>query len=323
MLLLITVVGWGISWPFLKIALTEIPPWTFRGLIAPAAAILVFGIGALLKYDLGRPTGQWREISLAALLNITFWHIFSAFGIKLLGGGQASIIAYTMPLWAVLFSTWLIGETLTLARMAGLGVGMAGLAVLVSGEVGILASSPLGALFMLTAACAWGAGTTLQKKVKWKISPVSLVGWQLLIGGLPITITFFIDAGSWEPVSTAAVFSTIFVLVYPIILCWFAWFTIVDRSCRSLYGVHFGRSGAGCRKFGSGSWGSHRLAGDCLASPDLHCYRACPKTRQICENIFRLTHFEPSNTHIIDKACFTEPRGSQNTVRPRCRGERQ
>ena len=29
--------------------------------------------------------------------------------------------------------------------------------------------------------------------------------------------------------SEAAVFSTIFVLVYPIILCWFAWFTIVDQ----------------------------------------------------------------------------------------------
>ena len=230
MLLLATVVGWGISWPFLKIALTEIPPWTFRGLIAPAAAILVFGIGALLKHDLGRPTGQWREITLAALLNITFWHVFSAFGIKLLGGGQASIIAYTMPLWAVLFSTWLIRETLNPARVAGISAGMAGLAVLVSGDVGILASSPLGALFMLVAACAWGAGTTLQKKVDWTISPVSLVGWQLLIGGLPITITaLFIDAGSWEPVSAAAVWSTIFILVYPIILCWFAWFTIVDQ----------------------------------------------------------------------------------------------
>ena len=190
----------------------------------------MFGIGALLKHDLGRPTKQWREITLAAVLNITLWHVFSAFGIKLLGGGQASIIAYTMPLWAVLFSTWLIGETLTPARVMGLASGMAGLAVLVSGDLGILSSSPLGGLFMLIAACAWGAGTTLQKKINWTISPVSLVGWQLLIGGLPITITaLFIDAGNWQPVSTAAVWSTIFVIVYPIILCWFAWFTIVDQ----------------------------------------------------------------------------------------------
>ena len=104
------------------------------------------------------------------------------------------------------------------------------LAVLMSGDFGVLSSSPLGALFMLLAACAWGAGTTLQKKINWTISPVSLVGWQLLIGGLPITITaIFIDGGNWEPVSNAAVGSTIFILVYPIILCWFAWFTIVDQ----------------------------------------------------------------------------------------------
>ena len=230
LLLLVTVFGWGISWPFLKIALTEIPPWTFRGLIAPTAAILVFGIGALLRYDLGKPTGLWKEITLAAILNITCWHVFSAFGIKLLGGGQASIIAYTMPLWAVVFSAWFIEEKLTSFRLIGLIAGMAGLAVLLSGEVGILASSPLGALFMLIAACAWGAGTTLQKKVDWNISSVSLVGWQLLIGGLPITIiALLVDAGSWKPVSQAAVWSTIFVLIYPIILCWFAWFTIVDQ----------------------------------------------------------------------------------------------
>ena len=230
LLLIFTVFGWGISWPFLKIALTEIPPWTFRGLIAPAAAVLIFGIGALLKKNLGTPSGQWREIILAAGLNITLWHVFSAFGIKLLGGGQASIIAYTMPLWAVLFSAWLIGENLTPIRLTGLVMGLTGLVVLLSGEVGILASSPLGAIFMLIAACAWGAGTTIQKKVNWTISPVSLVGWQLLIGGLPITITaFFVDSGSWEPVSVAAIWSTIFVLVYPIILCWFAWFTIVDQ----------------------------------------------------------------------------------------------
>ena len=51
-----------------------------------------------------------------------------------------------------------------------------------------------------------------------------------MIGGLPITIiALFVDAGSWQPVSQAAVWSTIFVLIYPIILCWFAWFTIVDQ----------------------------------------------------------------------------------------------
>ena len=29
-LIVLVIIGWGTSWPFLKIALSEIPPWTFR-----------------------------------------------------------------------------------------------------------------------------------------------------------------------------------------------------------------------------------------------------------------------------------------------------
>ena len=46
-LLAVAIFGWGVSWPFLKIALAEIPPLTFRGLIAPTAALAIFGLGFL------------------------------------------------------------------------------------------------------------------------------------------------------------------------------------------------------------------------------------------------------------------------------------
>ena len=191
----------GISWPFLKL----LSPKFRHGHSGPDRTC---GCHSCIRhwrptqqYDLGRPTGQWREISLAALLNITFWHIFSAFGIKLLGGGQASIIAYTMPLWAVLFSTWPIGETLTLARMAGLVLHGRSRRARVVERSASYASSPLGALFMLTAACAWGAGTTLQKKVKWKISPVSfLLATSLAVCQSPLLhFLLMLEAGNQSP----------------------------------------------------------------------------------------------------------------------------
>ena len=228
-LLSIAIFGWGISWPFLKIALAEIPPLTFRGLIAPTAALLIFGLGSVLRYKIGSPKGQWREIVLASLLNITLWHIFSAHGIRLLGGGQASIIAYTMPLWAVILSILFIGEKMTLGRFLGLILGMCGLGVLLSGELGVLKLAPAGALFMLVAAFSWGAGTVVQKSVNWRISVPSLVGWQLVIGGLPITLmAIILESANWQSISLAAVGSTIFVLLCPIILCWFAWFRVIE-----------------------------------------------------------------------------------------------
>ena len=164
-LVLLVIIGWGTAWPFLKIALNEIPPWTFRGLISPTAAIFTFAIAFFLKQSVRIPRHQIGALVFAAALNITLWHVLSALGIRLMGSGQASIIAYTMPLWASLLSMIFIGEQPTLRRLLGLLSGLLGLGVLVSGKFGVFAAAPLGTIFMLLAALAWGAGTVVQKRV--------------------------------------------------------------------------------------------------------------------------------------------------------------
>ena len=50
------------------------------------------------------PKGHLKFLIPVSFFNILLWHVFSAWGISLLESGQASIIAYTMPLWAVIFS---------------------------------------------------------------------------------------------------------------------------------------------------------------------------------------------------------------------------
>ncbi len=211
LMLAAVIVFWGTSWPILKIGLNEIPPFTYRGLIAPTAAVLLFGLGLVMKEKMIRPTGQWGALILASALNVTGWHVFSAFGIKLMGSGHASIIAFTMPLWAVLLSMIFIGERPTFRRIAGLVVGLAGLGVLLIGKFGVLEAAPLGVVFMLLSALCWGAGTVVQKRTDWKLPPFTLAGGQFLIGGLPIAIVaLIVEAPDLEPVSAVALWSTVY-----------------------------------------------------------------------------------------------------------------
>ena len=56
-LLIIITIGWGTSWPFLKIGLNEIPPWTYRGLIAPTAALFIFLTGFISRQKIKHPSG--------------------------------------------------------------------------------------------------------------------------------------------------------------------------------------------------------------------------------------------------------------------------
>ena len=233
-LLIIITIGWGTSWPFLKICLNEIPPWTYRGLIAPTAALFIFLTGFISRQKLSIPAGQLNPLIVASLFNVTIWHIFSAWGIRLLASGQASIIAYTMPLWAVLFSIIINNDHPTTQRMIGLGLGLVGLSALAVGELGIYQVAPIGSTMMLIAAISWGMGTAIQKRIQWEMPAVALAGWQLLLGGLPITIiAIFSEYALWpeviDTISLAAVLSTILILVYPIIFCWIAWFHIVSE----------------------------------------------------------------------------------------------
>ncbi len=229
-LLIIAMLGWGTSWPFIKLGLNEIPPWTYRGLIAPAAATLIFGFILLSRRKFVWPTGQWKVLIVASLLNISGWHVFSALGLRELGAGHGAIIAYTMPLWAANFSVCFLGERLTAARWIGLAIGIAGLGVLLTGELGVIQSAPVGAMLMIFAAFFWAAGTVVQKRIAWTLPALQLVGWQLVIGGLPITITaLFIESSQWAPVSSTAVWSTVYVLLVPIMLSWFCWFQVVER----------------------------------------------------------------------------------------------
>ena len=51
-----------------------------------------------------------------ALLSVTGWHMFSAFSLVHMGGGRGAIVAYTMPIWAALFSAWYLKERLSRRR---------------------------------------------------------------------------------------------------------------------------------------------------------------------------------------------------------------
>ena len=241
-LLIAIIIGWGTSWPFLKISLSEIPPLTFRGLIAPTAAVFILLVGFLSRGKIKVPAGQWKPLIIASLFNVMIWHIFSAWGIRLLASGQASIIAYTMPLWAVLFSILINKDRPTTQRTVGLVAGLLGLGTLTIGDLGIYKIAPMGSTLMLIAAISWGMGTAIHKRVKWQMPAATLAGWQLLLGGLPITIiAIFLERDLWPAVintiSLEAILSTILILVYPIIFCWIAWFRIISELPVSISAV--------------------------------------------------------------------------------------
>ncbi len=221
---------WGLNWPFMKIALGEIPVWPFRSLsliVGGGALLLITALGGRSLRVAG---GEIRPLLLCTVFNIVGWHLCSAYGISLMAAGRASIIAFTMPLWAAILGGILLGEHLTWRRWLGLALGMAGLAVLIGPDLGVVGRTPWGAAFMLGAALSWALGTVLMKRFTWSLPIAALAGWQLLLGAIPVTLGAFI-IGDWpDPaaLSREALIALAYVLIVPMIFCHWAWFKVVS-----------------------------------------------------------------------------------------------
>jgi drug/metabolite transporter (DMT)-like permease len=143
------------------------------------------------------PVRRLPALMLVAFFNITGWHLFSAYALLYTGSGRAAIIGYTMPIWASVLSVLVLHEHIGARRIAALALGMGGLGLLLAQDLGQVGTTPTGALLMLGAAVSWAIGTVLIKRFVWHPMPVmALTGWQLLIGGVPIVIGWWL----WEPV---------------------------------------------------------------------------------------------------------------------------
>lgn len=223
--------GWGFNWPLMKMTLAELPVWTFRGSSVAIGAFGLFILARLGHQSIRVPAGQWVRLSAISLCNVTLWNVFIGYGLQMLPAGRSAILAYSMPIWAVLLSLFILHERLTRRRLLGLGLGMAGMAVLLGGEMSLVRASPLGAVLVLGGAIAWALGTVLMRRYPVSLGTSALTAWQLLIGGLPLTAgALLIDWGNWHPLSTRATIGLVYNMTFVFIFCYWAWFRIATTA---------------------------------------------------------------------------------------------
>ena len=221
---------WGVNWPAIKLSVTDVPVWTYRTICLLSGGLGLLGICRLAGISITVPRREWRALSIAGFFNITGWHLLSALGVSHMGAGKASIIAFTMPLWAALVSALWLKERITALTLTALVVGFLGLAVLVAPDWQAISAQPLGPTFMLAAALSWAIGTVALKKSAFTIPTAALAGWQMLLGGAPIYIGALILDRGFDPaqVGNAAWIAVVYSALIPMIYCHWAWFRVVQ-----------------------------------------------------------------------------------------------
>ena len=222
---------WGLNWPMMKLALADLPVWTFRAACLVSGTIGLFTIARASGLTVRVPEGQWPRLMLTAFFNIAVWNVLIGYGLTLLPAGRSAILAYTMPLWVVVLSIFVLNEKLTARRIAGVTLGMGGMLLLIGSEFAVMRAAPVGALLVVGAAFSWAIGTVLMKRYPTQLPTTSFVAWQLALGGIPVIAgALILDWGTWKPIGTPATVGLLYNMFVAFIFCHWAWFKIATNA---------------------------------------------------------------------------------------------
>jgi len=229
---------WGLNWPMMKLAVAEIPLLTFRALCVAAGAVGMLGFAWARGESIAVPRAVWPRLALSTLANIGLWNLFVITGVYLLPPGRASILGYTMVVWAVLFGWLILGERPSRQRLIGVALGFVAMAILIGGDIRALGEAPWGALAMLAGAVSWGAGVVLMKGMPAALPTTVVTGWQMAL----VTPVFALgavlfDRDHWAPVGQAAVLATLYNMIISFNFCYWAWNTVVRMVPVAVSGV--------------------------------------------------------------------------------------
>ncbi|MES2825259.1 MAG: EamA family transporter [Pseudomonadota bacterium] len=236
--------GWGLNWPIMKYIIAGVPPLTFRGFCLFLGGLGILGIARYTKQPIKIPKGYLTKTFIICLLNIVAWNVMATYGLALLPAGRAALLGYTMPIWAVLLSVWVLGDSFNWRVAIALSLGMIGILLLMSESLINWFSAPLsislliGALLMLAAAWCWAIGTILMKRWSVPLNSVALTGWLLFLASIPILISaYFIDGIPQTLPSTLRLWGVVYNVFIGFMFCYWAWVklvTLVPVSVSSL-----------------------------------------------------------------------------------------
>lgn len=227
--LLMMALAWGATWPLMKTAVAEIPVFSFRAINVIGASSALMAVSWLTARRVLPYPGEWRRIWIIGLFNVGIWFSLSAVALQTIPAGRGALLAFTTPLWAMMLERAFYGVPVTGRRGLGILLALAAIAVLTYRDLLSETPSYIGIVAILVAAFAQTTGSVLQQRSRFQTPLFALIGWQMLLGGMPIVIAAaLLDDQSWQAsVSFEALSATIALTFFSICCGVIAWYSLL------------------------------------------------------------------------------------------------
>lgn len=173
------------------------------------------------------PAGWWGKAIVLGILNIGAFFPLIYLSAYYLPGGLAATIQALLPLAVMAWAYVLVRERATVARIVGGVVGLMGVVLLVFGTTqGVTAIGLLGAAGSVL--CT-SVGAVLVKRWEPPVDSVTLVSWQLVVGGVLLLPVALLLEGAPPAMDVPAVLGYLWIGVMGTGVAYFCWFSAIRR----------------------------------------------------------------------------------------------
>lgn len=190
-LLVLLSVIWGGSFLFAGMAVKELSPLVIVMARVVIAAAALLPLHLILIGPLPRDRATWVAIIGLSILNNVIPFTLIVTGQTMIASGLASVINATSPLFGVAFLALSGLEPLVARKVAGIVIGVIGVAILKGASLFGSASQSLGILLCLGAAASYGLGSLWAKMKLTGTAPLSMATGQLLFSSVIMLVLAF------------------------------------------------------------------------------------------------------------------------------------
>jgi len=198
------VLAWGLSFPSIKAALTEIPPMTLAWGRFTLAALFLGLVNTLRSRHETAPRQKFTRKDKAALVlsvatGITLYFLFENHGVQLIPATAASLIIAGIPILTLLADSLVYRRPLGVIGGSAAFVSLVGAALLVGFPwVSEMTGSVWGYVLMFGAALAWVLYLFAMKPLQEGHSNLQVTTWQMAVGALTFVPFALAEMTLWQ-----------------------------------------------------------------------------------------------------------------------------
>jgi len=186
---------WSLQFIFMRLAVPSLgTPLVAEGRALFASLFLLPWVVWVARQRIS-PLEHWRDHLVVGLVNNVLPFACFAWAASVLPAGYLAIINGMVPLWTAVIAAPVLKEPLGARRIAGFGLGIAGVALIVNlGPVALDALTLLGALAGITGAALWGWAGVLIKQRYGRLPPMGLAA-----GSIAYAAVVMAPFWAWAP----------------------------------------------------------------------------------------------------------------------------